>query len=39
MAVAGRIVKIFGTLVVLGAIGAGAFLYITRPRPHPASFW
>jgi hypothetical protein len=39
MAVAGRIVKIFGSLVALGAIGAGAFLYITRPQPHPASFW
>jgi mono/diheme cytochrome c family protein len=37
--VAGKIVKIFGTLVALGAIGAGAFLYITRPQPHPSSFW
>lgn len=36
---AGKIVKSLGTLVVLGAIGAGAFLYITRPQPHPVSFW
>ena len=36
---AAKIVKVLGVLVVLGAIGAGAFLYITRPQPHPASFW
>ncbi|MDB5552924.1 MAG: cytochrome c family protein [Rhizobium sp.] len=36
---AGKIVKTLGTLVVLGAIGAGAFVWITRPQPHPDDFW
>ena len=36
---AGKIVKVLGVLVALGAVGAGGFLYITRPQPHPASFW
>lgn len=36
---AGAIVKGLGALVVLGAVGAGAFVYITRPQPQPASFW
>ena len=36
---AGKIVKVLGILVVLGAVGAGAFLYISRPRPHPDEFW
>jgi mono/diheme cytochrome c family protein len=39
MTMAGKIVKGLGTLAVIGVIGAGAFLYITRPQPHPASFW
>lgn len=34
-----RIVKVLGALVALGAVGVGAFLYVTRPQPHPASFW
>jgi mono/diheme cytochrome c family protein len=36
---AGKLVKVVGTLVVLGAIGAGVFLYVTRPQPHPDSYW
>jgi mono/diheme cytochrome c family protein len=36
---AGKIVKTLGALVVLGAAGAGAFLWITRPQPHPDEFW
>jgi mono/diheme cytochrome c family protein len=36
---AGKVVKTIGTLVVLGAVGAGVFLYVTRPQPHPDSFW
>lgn len=36
---AGKVVKTIGALAVLGAVGAGVFLYITRPQPHPDSFW
>jgi mono/diheme cytochrome c family protein len=36
---AGKLVKAIGTLVVLGAVGAGVFLYVTRPQPHADSFW
>jgi mono/diheme cytochrome c family protein len=36
---AGKIVKTLGALVVLGAVGAGAFLWITRPQPHAEEFW
>lgn len=36
---AGKLVKAIGILAALGVVGAGAFLYITRPAPHPGSFW
>lgn len=36
---AGKVVKGIGALAVLGAVGAGVFLYVTRPQPHPDSFW
>lgn len=36
---AGKVVKTIGALAALGAVGAGVFLYITRPQPHPDSFW
>ena len=36
---AGKLVKGVGTLLVLGVIGAGAFLYLTRPMPAPAEVW
>lgn len=36
---AAKTVKLLGALVVVGAIGAGAFLYITRPQPRPEEFW
>lgn len=36
---AGKVVKAIGGLIVLGVIGAGAFLYITRPQPMPDSYW
>lgn len=36
---AGRLVKTIAALAVLGVVGAGTFLYVTRPQPHPAAFW
>ena len=36
---AGKVVKTIGTLAALGVVGAGVFLYVTRPQPQPDSFW
>jgi mono/diheme cytochrome c family protein len=36
---AGRLTKVLVSLVGLGAIGAGAFLYVTAPDPLPESHW
>ena len=36
---AGKLLKAIGAVVALGAIGAGAFLYLTRPQPQPDAFW
>lgn len=34
---AGRIKKTLGTVIALGIVGAGAFLYVTRPQPYSES--
>ncbi|MDB5524190.1 MAG: cytochrome c family protein [Rhizobium sp.] len=35
----GKLVKTIGGLIVLGVIGAGAFLYVTRSQPLPDDYW
>lgn len=34
-----RAVKVLAGLIGLGVVGAGAFLFITRPQPWPAEHW
>ena len=36
---AGKLSKIVGSLVALGAIGAGTFLVVTRPQPESEAYW
>jgi len=36
---AGKLSKIVGSLVALGAIGAGMFLVVTRPQPESEAYW
>src|ERR1700743_1229706 len=36
---AARVMKLIAGLVLLGVIGAGAFLYVTRPQPMPDTYW
>lgn len=36
---AGKIVKTIGVLAGLAIVGAGVFLYVTRPQPLPEDYW